>query len=97
MEQNKELESAKTLGIVALICAFLFWPAGIICGHISLGKYKKLGGLTDGKGLAKAGLIISYIALAITVFVIVGSIVATAAAMSSPEFQEVIQQGLEAQ
>lgn len=82
MEQNKELETAKTLGIVSLICAFLFAPVGIVCGHISLSKFKKAA-VTEGTGIAKAGLIISYIILAlsiiflITIFIFAGAAVAT--------------------
>lgn len=84
MEQNKELETAKTLGIVALVCAFLFPLAGIICGHISLGKYKKLGEAgTDGKGLAKAGLILSYIFIVLGILITIGYVVAIGAAVSS--------------
>ena len=61
MEQNEELKSAKTLGIAALITGFVAAPIGIILGHISLGKYKKLNGPTEGKGLALTGLIAGYI------------------------------------
>jgi len=81
-ENQKELSSAKTLGIVSLVCAFLCWPAAIICGHISLSKYKKLGGITEGKGLAKAGLIIGYIGLVITILYIIGIAVFFGAAAS---------------
>jgi len=90
METNKEIESAKTLGIVSLVCAFLCWPAGIICGHISLGKYKKAG-VSTGTGLAKAGLIISYIFAAFFVLSMIGCAVAAGAAASSPELQEALQ------
>jgi len=90
METNKEIESAKTLGIVSLVCAFLCWPAGIICGHISLGKFKKAG-VSTGTGLAKAGLIISYIAAAGVILMIASCAVAAGAAAASPEFQEALQ------
>ena len=54
------------LAIVSLVCAFLFAPLGIIFGHISLSQIKKTG--EEGRGLAIAGLVISYL---ITVFTIV--------------------------
>ena len=82
MDTQQIHQSAKTLGIVSLITAFLFFPAGIICGHLSLGKYKKLGGVTEGKGLAVAGLIISYVNLAITLISIIASVALVGAAAS---------------
>ncbi len=96
MEPNKELESAKTLGIVSLVCAFLFWPAAIVCGHISLGKFKKIG-VTEGKGLAKAGLIIGYIALLLTIIGVIGAIAAAGVAASAPEFQDALESLKQAQ
>jgi peptidyl-prolyl cis-trans isomerase B (cyclophilin B) len=54
------------LAIVSLVCAFLFAPLGIVFGHISLSQIKKTG--EEGRGLAIAGLVISYL---ITVFTIV--------------------------
>ncbi len=95
MNEQEELKSAKTLGIVSLVCAFLFWPAGIVCGHLSLGKYEKLAGLIDGKELARAGLILSYIFLALTVICFIVVAVFTGAVINHPEFQEALQQGLE--
>lgn len=66
-----------TLAIVALVCAFVFAPLGIVFGHLSLSQIKKTG--EEGRGLAIAGLIIGYLLTAVTVLVIVLSIVFVAA------------------
>jgi peptidyl-prolyl cis-trans isomerase B (cyclophilin B) len=60
------------LAIAALVCAFVFAPLGILFGHISLSQIKKTG--EEGRGLAIAGLVISYVITALTVLVIVLSV-----------------------
>ena len=52
-------QPTNTLAIVSLVCAFLFAPLGIVFGHISLSQIKKTG--EEGRGLAVAGLVISYL------------------------------------
>jgi hypothetical protein len=47
-----------TLAILALIFAFLFPIAGVICGHIARSQIKRTG--EGGDGLALAGLILGY-------------------------------------
>lgn len=65
-----------TLAIITLILSLLVpaWPlssiAGIITGHISLKQLKTSG--ENGHGLAKAGLIISYI---VTGLAVIGAII----------------------
>ena len=61
-----------TMAIVALVCAFVFAPLGIVFGHISLSQIKKTG--EEGRGLAVAGLVISYVITALTILVIVLSV-----------------------
>ncbi len=48
--------------IAAFVCSFFFAILGIIFGHIALSQIKKTG--QSGKGLATAGLIISYVSIA---------------------------------
>jgi peptidyl-prolyl cis-trans isomerase B (cyclophilin B) len=60
------------MAIVALVCAFVFAPLGILFGHISLSQIKKTG--EEGRGLAVAGLVISYVITALTILVIVLSV-----------------------
>jgi len=55
------------------VCAFLFAPLGIIFGHISLSQIKKTG--EEGRGLAVAGLVISYLITVLTILVVVLSVV----------------------
>lgn len=49
-----------TLAILALIFAFLFWPLGIVFGHMGYAQCRRTG--EQGRGLALAGLIVSYLA-----------------------------------
>lgn len=57
------------MAIASLICAFLFAPLGIIFGHISLSQIKRTG--EEGRGLAVAGLVISYVITIGTVLMMV--------------------------
>lgn len=65
-------QSTNALAIVSLVCAFLFAPLGIIFGHISLSQIKKSG--EEGRGLAIAGLVISYLITILTIVVVVVSV-----------------------
>ena len=51
--------ATNALAIASLVCAFLFAPLGIVFGHISLSQIKRTG--EEGRGLAIAGLVISYL------------------------------------
>ncbi len=64
--------STNALAIVSLVCAFLFAPLGILFGHISLSQIKKTG--EEGRGLAIAGLVISYILTVVTILVVALSV-----------------------
>jgi peptidyl-prolyl cis-trans isomerase B (cyclophilin B) len=64
--------TTNALAIVSLVCAFLFAPLGIIFGHISLSQIKKTG--EEGRGLAVAGLVISYLITVLTVVVVTLSV-----------------------
>jgi peptidyl-prolyl cis-trans isomerase B (cyclophilin B) len=61
-----------SLAIVSLVCAFVFAPLGILFGHMSLSQIKKSG--EEGRGLAIAGLVISYLVTALTILVVVLSV-----------------------
>ncbi len=58
-----------TLAIVALILAFVFWPAGIVCGHLARSQIRRTG--EDGLGLTTAALIVGYVYGAFLLIVIV--------------------------
>jgi hypothetical protein len=51
--------------IASLICAFLCWPLGLIFGFIAKSQIKQRG--QGGDGLATAGIIISFIWLALVI------------------------------
>ncbi len=72
-----------TLAIVALVCAFVFAPLGIVFGHMSLSQIKKTG--EEGRGLALAGLIIGYLVCALTILVVVLSVLFVIAVGNSLE------------
>lgn len=65
-------KATNSLAIVSLVCAFVFAPLGIVLGHISLSQIKKSG--EEGRGLAIAGLVISYLITALTILVVVLSV-----------------------
>ncbi len=65
-----------TMAIVSLVCAFVFAPAGLVCGFIAR-KQIKLSG-EDGDGLALAGIIISAIQIVIGILAIIFVVLAFA-------------------
>jgi peptidyl-prolyl cis-trans isomerase B (cyclophilin B) len=65
------------LAIAALISSFFVSVLGIILGFVALNQIKKTG--EDGRGLALAGIIIGFVAVGITVLVIILQVVALAA------------------
>jgi len=70
--QYPQPQPTNALAIVSLVCAFLFAPLGIIFGHISLSQIKKSG--EEGRGLAIAGLVISYMITVLTIVVVALSV-----------------------
>ena len=69
-----------TLALVSFIGSFFISLVGIICGHIALSQIKKTG--ERGRGFALAGLIIGYVAIAITIIAIIAAVMG-AIALSS--------------
>lgn len=65
------------LGVLSLFLLFLCFIGGglaipgVICGHMALGRIKRSGGQLQGRGMALAGLAVSYATIAIAlVFVL---------------------------
>jgi peptidyl-prolyl cis-trans isomerase B (cyclophilin B) len=67
------------MAIASLVCAFLFAPLGIVFGHVSMSQIKRSG--EQGRGLAIAGLIISYVLTILTILVVAATIVFAAFAI----------------
>jgi peptidyl-prolyl cis-trans isomerase B (cyclophilin B) len=65
------------MAIAALILAFVFFPVGIVLGHLARGQIKRTG--EGGKGLATAALILGYLQLAATVGVVLVAAILVAA------------------
>jgi len=63
------VSSTNELAIAALILVFVFFPLGIILGHIARGQIKRTG--QSGRGLATAALVIGYLPLVIMVVIFV--------------------------
>ena len=61
------------LAIISLIAAFVMPLAAIITGHIALSQIRRTG--EQGEGLAKAGLILGYVFVAIGVLIAIAYIV----------------------
>jgi Domain of unknown function (DUF4190) len=80
--------------IASLVCAITAWflfpiigaIAGIICGHVALGEIKRSEGRYEGRGMAIAGLVISYtqIALAACLAAIIVAAFAVSGAGTGP-------------
>lgn len=68
-----------TMSILSLVFAFLFWPLGIAFGHVAHSQIKRTG--EAGRGLATAGLVISYVWLGLLMLTILLLIVGAAAAV----------------
>lgn len=58
------------LAILSLVFAFVFAPAGIVCGHLAKRQIRQTG--EDGDQLANWGLVLSYIFTAIGLLVCCG-------------------------
>ena len=56
------------MAIAALILVFVFYPIGIVLGHVARGQIKRTG--EGGRGLATAALVIGYLQVAVTVGII---------------------------
>jgi len=63
------------MAIASLVCSFLFAPLGIVFGHISLSQIKR--SREEGRGLAIAGLVISYVVTVLAIMALVFSAVLT--------------------
>ncbi|MEU8311250.1 DUF4190 domain-containing protein [Micromonospora sp. NPDC048887] len=58
------------LAILSLVFAFVFAPAGIVCGHLAKRQIRQTG--EDGDQLATWGLVLSYIFTALGVLICCG-------------------------
>lgn len=74
------------LAIASLVCSIAAWVlcgifggplavAGVICGHIALRRIRESMGAKTGEGLAKAGVIVGWINIAVTIIAVIALIV----------------------
>jgi peptidyl-prolyl cis-trans isomerase B (cyclophilin B) len=68
--------STNETAIAALILVFVFFPLGIILGHIARGQIKRT--RQGGRGLATAALIIGYLPFIVAIIVFVGAAILVA-------------------
>lgn len=71
-----QVAPTNTKAILALVFAFVFWPAAIFLGHSARKEIRRTG--ESGQGLATAGLVLSYIWAALTALILVVFIAAAA-------------------
>ncbi|HET7667471.1 MAG TPA: peptidylprolyl isomerase [Mycobacterium sp.] len=76
-------QSTNALAIASLVCAFLVAPLGIVFGHIALSQIRKTG--EEGRGLAIAGLVISYLVTVLAILVVVLSVLFVVQVARDPE------------
>lgn len=69
------------LAIIALIAAFVFSPAAIVCGHIARKQIRQTG--EQGDGLALTGLILGYVFTGIAIAVILIYIIVIVAVLGT--------------
>ena len=72
------------LAIISLIAAFLMPIAGVITGHIALGQIRRTG--EQGEGLAKAGLILSYVFIGLGILAAIAYVIFFVVLFSSSEY-----------
>jgi len=66
-------QKTNVLAIISLIAAFVMPLAAIITGHIALSQIRRTG--EQGEGLAKAGLILGYVFVALGVLLVIAYII----------------------
>jgi peptidyl-prolyl cis-trans isomerase B (cyclophilin B) len=71
-----------TLAILSLVFAFVCWPLGILFGHVALHQIRRTN--ESGRGLALAGVVLGYVAVALVTLLVVGLAVASHGSTSSP-------------
>jgi peptidyl-prolyl cis-trans isomerase B (cyclophilin B) len=76
MSGTSSAQKTNGIAIAALISSFFVSVLGIILGFVALNQIKTSG--EQGRGLALAGIIIGFVAVGITVLIIIISVVAAA-------------------
>ncbi|MEY4482726.1 MAG: hypothetical protein RL693_178, partial [Verrucomicrobiota bacterium] len=81
------------LAVATLVCSILSYftcfitgVAAIICGHLALSKIKKSGGAIGGRGMAIAGLIVTYLSII--------PIIALMASIGLPAYKQGVERGM---
>jgi hypothetical protein len=74
-------QDVNVLAILSVIFAFVFAPAGVVLGHRGLIQIRRTG--QRGRGLALAGLILSYVCLAVAVVSIAVLVIASSSKPSA--------------
>jgi flagellar basal body-associated protein FliL len=72
---GRTLQVVSWKAIVSLVCGILiFFPLGIIFGHVARSEIKHSNGSITGSGMALAGLILGYLPLVAIMFFLISSI-----------------------
>ncbi|WP_411700995.1 DUF4190 domain-containing protein [Conyzicola sp.] len=72
------------LAIISLVAAFVMPVVGVITGHIAMSQIRRTG--EQGEGLAKAGLILSYVFIALGILAVIAYIIFFVVLISASEY-----------
>lgn len=91
-QKNNSLAIASLiLGVLSVFLYFLTAIPGIITGHMARSRVKRNPESYDGKGMALAGLILSYMMLLISLALIIGTFYLF---NKSPEIKDAFMEGM---
>ena len=79
---NTTARQTSSLAIISLISGILGWTllpflgsiAAVVCGHMARGEIRRAPDRLEGDGLAVAGLVLGYLAIALAVLTVVAII-----------------------
>jgi len=79
---NTTVRQTSSLAIISLISGILGWTllpflgsiAAVVCGHMARGEIRRAPDRLKGDGLAVAGLVLGYLAIALAVLTVVAII-----------------------
>ena len=79
---NTTVRQTSSLAIISLISGILGWTllpflgsiAAVVCGHMARGEIRRAPDRLEGDGLAVAGLVLGYLAIALAVLTVVAII-----------------------
>ena len=75
--QPTQSPQVSIMAALALICAFVLWPVGLILGYVARKEIDNSNGQKTGRGMATAAIVLGWLGVIATV-IIIGLLVAGA-------------------